>query len=110
MQVNVFPKLTKEFNDTLPKALFFIIIIIIIIIIIVSHLHSLSEPHGTLLTLAADVTLCTMVWSFWHIAPKTSFSLSSFIPISFPAKNHNQKQFSNIKIGKFSCFNLWLWL
>lgn len=49
-----------------------------------SHLHSLSEPQGTLLRLAAVVTLCTMACSLRHCASRVSFSVISFIPISWP--------------------------
>lgn len=50
-----------------------------------SHLHSLSDPQGTLLRLAAMVTLCTMACSLRHSASRVSFSVISFIPISWPA-------------------------
>lgn len=50
-----------------------------------SHLHSLSEPQGTLPRLAAVVTLRTMVCSFRQFTSSVSFSVISFIPISWPA-------------------------
>lgn len=56
-----------------------------------SHLHSLSEPQGTLLRLAAVVTLCTMACSLRHLASNVSFSAISFIPISWPAAEGGQR-------------------
>lgn len=50
------------------------------------HLHSLSEPQGTLLRLAAMVTFCTMACSFRHFTSSISFSVISFMPISWPAE------------------------
>lgn len=51
-----------------------------------SHLHSLSEPQGTLLRLAAVITLWTMACSLRHFTSNISFSVISFIPISCPVR------------------------
>lgn len=55
-----------------------------------SHLHSLSEPQGTLLRLAAAVTRWTMACSFRHFASRVSLSVISFMPISWPVGGGEQ--------------------
>lgn len=54
------------------------------------YLYSLSAPQGTRLTLAAEVTRWTIVWSLWHVSGNVSFSVISLMPVSFPEERDEE--------------------
>lgn len=55
------------------------------------YLYSSDVPQGTRPRLAVAVTFCTTVWSLRQLSGSVSFSVISFMPVSFPGdRGHNE--------------------
>lgn len=56
-----------------------------------SYLYSSDVPQGTRPRLAVAVTFCTTTWSLRQVSGNVSFSVISFMPVSFPGvRGHDE--------------------